>query len=109
MQYNTMQSNTTMPCDNKCISTDLLVLLGLGLALPYCNQFIHFEYFYIASTSPLLLRGAPDYSMDTVSEYIVGVYCRTYWALYCNLNHYNGTVTMNPTLFQVKDLPKVAT
>jgi len=25
-------------------------------------------YFYSASSSPLLLRGAPDYSIDTVSE-----------------------------------------
>ena len=32
------------------------------------HSFIHSEYFYSASSSPLLLRGAPDYSIDTVSE-----------------------------------------
>ena len=30
--------------------------------------FIHSGYFYGASSSPLLLRGDPDYSIDTVSE-----------------------------------------
>ena len=28
-----------------------------------------FGHFYSATSSPLLLRGAPDYSMDTVSEF----------------------------------------
>jgi len=32
------------------------------------SLFIHSGYFYGASSSPLLLRGAPDYSIDTVSE-----------------------------------------
>src|SRR6218665_651415 len=31
-------------------------------------QFIHSGYFYSASSNPLLLRGAPDYSIVTVSE-----------------------------------------
>jgi len=30
-------------------------------------SFIHSCYFYIASSSPLLLRGAPDYNIDAVS------------------------------------------
>ena|SRR6218665_3842542 len=30
--------------------------------------FIHSGHFYSASSSPLLLRGAPDYSTNTVSE-----------------------------------------
>src|SRR6218665_1118567 len=30
--------------------------------------FIHFGYFYNASSSPILLRDAPDYSIATVSE-----------------------------------------
>src|SRR6218665_3178735 len=36
-----------------------------------CNcSFIHsFGHFYSAPSSPLLLRGAPDYSTDTVSEF----------------------------------------
>jgi len=29
----------------------------------------HSGYFYSASSSPLLLRGAPDYSTDTLSEF----------------------------------------
>src|SRR6218665_3265734 len=31
-------------------------------------SFIHFGYSYGASSSPLLLRGAPDYSIDTALE-----------------------------------------
>src|SRR6218665_1501612 len=31
-------------------------------------SFIHYGHFYSAPSSPLLLRGAPDYSTDTVSE-----------------------------------------
>ena len=30
--------------------------------------FLHSGYFYSASSSPLLLRGDPDYDIDTVSE-----------------------------------------
>jgi len=32
------------------------------------HSIIHSRYLYRASSSPLLLRGAPDYSIDTVSE-----------------------------------------
>src|SRR6218665_3969012 len=83
---------------------------GVGLAFPlkmYCNymyactmytfkiqeecsfihSFIHSGHFYSASSSPLLLRGAPDYSTDTVSEF----HAEAHWQL------------------QVKDLPKVPT
>ena len=34
-----------------------------------CYSFTHSGHFYSASSSPLLLRGAPDYSTDTVSEF----------------------------------------
>src|SRR6218665_165277 len=34
----------------------------------HCS-FIHSGHFYSAHSSPLLLRGAPDYSTDTVSEF----------------------------------------
>ena len=37
--------------------------------LCYIHSFIHSGHFYSAPSSPLLLRGAPDYSMDTVSEF----------------------------------------
>ena len=33
------------------------------------HSFIHSGHFYSAPSSPLLLRGAPDYSTDTVSEF----------------------------------------
>src|SRR6218665_1049452 len=33
------------------------------------HSFIHSGHFYCAPSSPLLLRGAPDYSTDTVSEF----------------------------------------
>src|SRR6218665_254028 len=32
-------------------------------------RFIHYGHFYSAPSKPLLLRGAPDYSTDTVSEF----------------------------------------
>ena len=34
----------------------------------FFHSFIHSGYLYRASSSPLLLRGAPNYSIDTVSE-----------------------------------------
>src|SRR6218665_1035735 len=33
------------------------------------HSFIHSGHFYSAISSPLLLRGAPDYNTDTVSEF----------------------------------------
>src|SRR6218665_48889 len=35
----------------------------------YIYSFIHSGHFYSAPSNPLLLRGAPDYSTDTVSEF----------------------------------------
>jgi len=35
----------------------------------HVHSFIHSGHFYSAPSSPLLLRGAPDYSTDTVSEF----------------------------------------
>src|SRR6218665_512418 len=38
--------------------------------LSFIHSFIHsFGHFYSTPSSPLLLRGAPDYSTDTVSEF----------------------------------------
>ena len=51
------------------------------------HSFIHSGHFYSAPSSPLPLRGAPDYSTDTVSEF----HAETHRQL------------------QVKDLPKVPT
>ena len=49
----------------------LQILTETGLEMktnsPY--SFIHSWYFYSASSSPLLLRGAPNYSADTVLEF----------------------------------------
>src|SRR6218665_2822822 len=36
---------------------------------PSIHSFIHSGHFYSAPSSPLLLRGAPDYNTDTVSEF----------------------------------------
>jgi len=33
------------------------------------HSFIHSDHIYSALSSPLLLRGAPAYSTDTVSEF----------------------------------------
>jgi len=51
------------------------------------HSFIHSGHFYGTPSSPLLLRGAPDYSTDTVSEFHAKVHRQ----------------------LQVKDLPKVPT
>src|SRR6218665_282905 len=40
---------------------------SLTLCFSFSLSFIHFCHFYSAPSSPLLLRGAPDYSTDTVS------------------------------------------
>ena len=40
-----------------------------GLPSGMVSSFIHSGYFYSASSSPLLLRGVPEYSPDTVSEF----------------------------------------
>src|SRR6218665_1526561 len=51
------------------------------------HSFIHSGHFYSAPSSPLLLRSAPDYSTDTVSEFHAKAHRQ----------------------LQVKDLPKVPT
>ena len=51
------------------------------------HSFIHSGHFYSAPSSPLPLRGAPDYSTDTVSEFHAEAHNQ----------------------LQVKDLPKVPT
>src|SRR6218665_3552702 len=53
----------------------------------FIHSFIHSGHFYSAPSSPLLLRGAPDYSTDTVSEFHAEAHRQ----------------------LQVKDLPKVPT
>src|SRR6218665_812286 len=61
------------------------------LIFEFCNQLIylliHSGHFYSAPLSPLLLRGAPDCSTDTVSEFHAEAHRQ----------------------LQVKDLPKVPT
>src|SRR6218665_134785 len=44
-------------------------IIGVNFNRQSCHSFIHSSHFYSASSSPLLLRGAPDYSMDTVLEF----------------------------------------
>jgi len=39
------------------------IMLGGGVL-----SFVHYGYFCSTSSSPLLLRGVPDYSIDIVSE-----------------------------------------
>ena len=49
------------------------VLFAMGIPCRTANNgkgtFIHSGHLYSASSSPLLLRGAPEYSTDTVSEF----------------------------------------
>src|SRR6218665_1695371 len=60
-----------------------------GLHISYCHihSFIHSGHFYSAPSSPPLLRGAPNYRTDTVSEFHAEAHRQ----------------------LQVKDLPKVPT
>src|SRR6218665_2407797 len=44
-------------------------LLRYRLYTAAADSFIHSGHFYSAPSSTLLLRGAPDYSTDTVSEF----------------------------------------
>src|SRR6218665_683382 len=53
----------------------------------YLHSFIHSGHFHSAPSSPLPLRGAPDYNTDTVSEFHAEAHKQ----------------------LQVKDLPKVLT
>ena len=70
------QVEQTTKCKAFCVYINIIVLLFsfLKITVHYCCcfkcyfSFIHLGYFYTISLSPLLLRGAPDYSIDTVSE-----------------------------------------
>src|SRR6218665_2665009 len=69
-------------------SRDLLAWnCPLALFCSVIHSFIHSGHFYSAPSSPLLLRGAPDYSTDIVSEFHAEAHRQ----------------------LQVKDLPKVFT
>src|SRR6218665_1366812 len=48
----------------------IVVIVIIIIIIIIIHSFIHsFGHFYSAPSSPLLLRGAPDYSTDTVSEF----------------------------------------
>src|SRR6218665_3673397 len=65
----------------------LSFMLNLSQAQYIIHSFTHSGHFYSAPSSPLPLRGAPDYSTDTVSEFHAEAHRQ----------------------LQVKDLPKVPT
>src|SRR6218665_1226067 len=51
--------------DVACSHWNTIMVAGRPIA---AVRLIHSGYFYSASSSPLLLRGSPDYSIDTVSR-----------------------------------------
>ena len=53
-------------CVTEWLITSFINLMNFNLI--YFITFIHYGHFYSATSSPLL-RGAPDYSTDTVSEF----------------------------------------
>src|SRR6218665_3724235 len=69
------------PVENRCFTVYMYALIT------FIHSFIHSGHFYSAPSSPLRLRGAPDYSTDTVSEFHAEAHRQ----------------------LQVKDLPKVLT
>ena len=55
-----------------CLQMSVLIRLFhffSNVLSPSLHSFIHSDNFYSASSSPLLLRGAPDYRTNTVSEF----------------------------------------
>src|SRR6218665_1903620 len=50
----------------KCKNKKLENVNTLVISIQVIHSFIHSGHFYSAPSSPLLLRGAPDYSTDTV-------------------------------------------
>src|SRR6218665_1808897 len=56
-------------CILNCIFCSLNDLLVFSYSVSGLHPTIHSGYFHSASSSPLLLRGAPDYSMDSVSGF----------------------------------------
>ena len=53
---------------NRCGHFEMQIVVVSGHFEMSFISFIHSGYFYSASSGSLLLRGAPDYSIDTVSE-----------------------------------------
>jgi len=51
-----------------CVHIETPRMASLNLKIAVINSFIHFGYFYYASSSLRLLRGTTDYSIDTESE-----------------------------------------
>src|SRR6218665_3288551 len=76
-------NDLTLPCHEQRAGA----ATGLIIVHSFIHSFIHSGHFYSAPSSPLLLRGAPDYSTDTVSEFHAEAHGQ----------------------LQVKDLPKVPT
>ena len=56
---------------------DLSRYYEFSFCMATLHSFIHAGHFYSALSSPLLLRGAPDYSTDTVSEF----HAEAHWQL----------------------------
>ena len=54
---------------NNCRKFSVRQSISLWPVHSFIHSFIHSGHFYSAPSSPLLLRGAPDYSKDTVSEF----------------------------------------
>src|SRR6218665_3868584 len=54
---------------NAVITMTLMAVTNCACHRPFTHSFIHSGHFYSAPSSPLLLRGAPDYGTDTVSEF----------------------------------------
>src|SRR6218665_3205218 len=64
--YSNLQANITSYRYNYCFHTKLICFTVSHVYYSFIHSFSHF---YSTPSSPLLLRGAPDYSMDTVSEF----------------------------------------
>src|SRR6218665_1083500 len=85
--YSRTELNHTQPEIRSTFFRRMLTSSSHTRLSSFIHSFIHSGHFYSAPSSPLLLRGAPDYSTDTASEFHAEAHRQ----------------------LQVKDLPKVPT
>ena len=58
-----------IPGASSIIIVIIVIVIVIVIIIVIIHSFIHSGHFYSAPSSPLLLRGAPDYNTDTVSEF----------------------------------------
>jgi len=68
MYYACMYCVRIYICVHLCVDACMYICMHVCIHV-LIHSFIHSSHFYSAPSSHLLLRGAPDYSTDIVSEF----------------------------------------